>query len=315
MKINITYYRKWFHNSKVKLFSLLSALFLWFFVVTDNNFEHTLSVHLRLSNKPEGWILTHPLPSKVRVRFRGSGKELLTFSHFYRDKRIELDLHQNKKPRKLRINLDMLKGVPTGMGITPLQIVEPESVMVQLDQSASKRVPIYSGINLVPADGFIQVGDIILEPDSIDIMGPKSFVDAISEISTEQKEYRGLLKKIRDKVSLVPPEWETLHYSLNSVRFKADIQRIGERVITDIPVEVTHVPRGVNVTVVPSTLSITLQGGVNVLANTKRGDIKATIDYPSRRDRGRRLKAIINLPENIFFRNVKPQYFELIIER
>lgn len=314
MKINLFQHRRWLQNYKVKLFSLLSAFFLWVFVVTDNRFDHTLSIPLRLINKPKGWILTQPIPSRVKVRFRGLGKDLFGF-HF-RDKRIELDLHQIRRTAKLPITVEMIKGIPVGMTIVPVRIVEPDSITIQLDRFAEKKVSIRPDFTLVPFDGYIQIGDIVFEPDSIIVRGPESLVNTIDEVSTERKEYRNLLKEIRGKVHLTLPPWETLHYSLNTVRFRVDIQRIGERMITEIPVEVTHVPRGVKVTVVPSTLSLKVQGGVNVLSKLKKEEIVATIDFGSRyRYRGKRLPATIQLPRDVNFSDVKPQFFELIVER
>jgi len=314
MRISFYRHHKWFQNYKVKLFSFLSAIFLWVFVVTDNRFDHTMSIPLRLTNKPKGWILTQPIPSEVRVRFRGSGKDLLSF-HF-RDKRIELDLYGIRKSARLSLAVDMIKGIPVGMDIIPFRIFGPDSVTIQLDRFGEKNVPVRPDLTFVPLDGYTHVGDVILEPDSVVVLGPESLVNRIAEVSTEKKEYTNLLKEIRGKVSLVPPSWETLQYSLNSVRFRVDVQRIGERMISEIPITVTRIPRGVKVTVVPSTLSLKLQGGVNVLSKLKKEEVIAAIDFRSRyRYRGKRIPATIHLSRGISFSDVKPQFFELIVER
>ena len=307
-------HKKWFINLKVKLFSLLSALFLWFFVVTDNYFDHKMGVSLHLVNQPNDWILTRPIPSKVDVLFRGRGKDLLSFA--YRDRRIEIDLSEVQTERTFPLDIDMIKGVPQGMDIKPLQIVGIDTITVYLDRYASKKVPISPDITLVPLDGYMQIGDIQLVPDSVVVSGPRSLVNAISHVSTIKETYQNLLKEISSKLQLLPPEWASVEYSLNHVRFKADIQRIGERFMAEIPVEVTNIRNGVKVTVVPSTLSLKLQGGVNILAKLKREEIIATIDYRRRiRYTGRRIPANIQVPEGITFSDVKPPSFELLVER
>jgi len=314
MKMIFRKYPKWFLHYKVKLFSLLCAFFLWFYVVTDNTFDHTLSIPLRIKNKPEGWILKQSVPSKVRVEFKGVGKDLISLG--YRDKRIELDLHQMQGVEILPITTDMIMGIPENGTITPIRIVEPDSIEVSLDRFATKKIPLRSDITLIPMDGYMQVGDIALEPDSVLLSGPESLVRDIDAISTEGEEYRSVIKKIEGKVALKSPAWKTLHYSINAVRFKADIQRIGERIITDIPVRVTNVPPEMKVTLVPSTLSLKLQGGVNVLSKLKKEEIAATIDFNSRlRYKENKIPATIALPSDISFSDVKPQFFEIIIER
>jgi YbbR domain-containing protein len=314
MRGNFFYSHKYFKHYKVKFFSLLSALILWFLVVSDQYYDHTLNVSLRLVNKPEGMILKQPVPYKVKVRFRGSGKNLLSLR--YRNKYIDLDLEKVKRTAQFPITTDMVKGIPVDMAVTPLWIVEPDSVMISLDRFAEKRVPLLSDITLIPLDGYIQVGDIVLDPDSVVVRGPESFVRTVSEIYTEQKVYRNVIKEIHGRVDLVPIQWEMVSYSLNTVQFRADIQRIGERVIKEIPIQVTHVPNGMKVTVVPSTLSLQIQGGVSILSKIEKKDIAAVIDYRSRyRYRKKRIPATIQVPKDISFSDVKPQFFELIIER
>ncbi len=314
MNIKPYFHQRWFYNSKTKIFSLLTALFLWFYVVTDNQFDHTVNIPLHIVNKPKGWILIRPIPSKVKVLFRGTGKNLLSLT--YRDKFIELNLHQSPRIRQLPITVNMIKGIPAGNTIIPVRVIEPESVTVRLDKFAVKKVPIHPNIKLVTLDGYIQVGNLILQPDSVVVSGPRSLVSAISEIPTEKKEYKNVLKEIHGKISLSPPEEPTLRYSLNSVQFRADIQRIGERVLRDIPIKVTHVPSNMKVSVLPSTLSLKLQGGVKLLSKLKKEDVVATIDFRSRyRYRGKKIPATINLPNGIDFSDVKPQFFELVVER
>jgi len=314
MNDRLYFHQRWFYNSKAKIFSLLTALFLWFYVVTDNQFDHTVDIPLKIVNMPKGWILTHPVPSKVKVLFRGSGKNLLSLT--YRDKFIELNLRQSPRTRRLPITVNMIKGIPSGNTIIPIRVIEPESVTVRLDRFVVRKVPIRPEIQLVTLDGYTQVGSLVLQPDSVIVSGPRSLVSAISEIPTEKREYKNVLKEIQGKISLRPPEVPTLHYSFNSVQFRADVQRIGERVFKDIPIKVTHVPSNLKVSVLPSTLSIKLQGGVKLLARLKKENIVATIDFRSRyRYKGGKIPAMISLPEGINFSDVKPQFFELVVER
>jgi len=314
MNIKPYFHQRWFYNSKAKIFSLLTALFLWFYVVTDNQFDHMVNIPLHVVNKPKGWILIRPIPSKVKVLFRGTGKNLLSLT--YRDKFIELNLHQSPRTKQLPITVNMIKGIPAGNTIIPVRVIEPESVTVRLDKFTVKKVPIHPNIKLVTLDGYIQVGNLILQPDSVVVSGPKSLVNAISEIPTEKKEYKNVLKEIQGKIPLSLPEEPTLRYSLNSVQFRADIQRIGERVLRDIPIKVTHVSSNMKVSALPSTLSLKLQGGVKLLSKLKKEDVAATIDFRSRyRYRGKKIPATINLPNGIDFSDVKPQFFELVVER
>ena len=151
--------------ASIGILSLLCALILWCYVVTDNRFTHTVNVPLHLINQSTDRILSEPIPSKVKVLFQGSGRDLLNMS--FREKRIELDLHQITRYKIFPITVDMIKGIPTGMDVSPERIIDPDSVTVMLDRFAEKKVPLLSDIALRPADGYIQVGDMILDPENV----------------------------------------------------------------------------------------------------------------------------------------------------
>ena len=307
-------YNKWLLHYKVKLFSLLSAFVLWFFIVTDHHYNHVLSVSLHLMNQQAGFILKEPVPSRVKVLFRGSGKALLAL--MFRDIRINIDLHQATRLEEFAITVDMIKGIPLGMDVAPQRIIEPDSVTVHLDRFVEKKVNIQPDITLIPSDGYIHVGDIILNPDSVFVSGPETIVDTVSEIRTVHREFKNVIKKIDGKVPLVLLDWETVDYTIDNVRFEADIQRIGERIINEVPVNVVRVPQGIRVIVVPSTFTLKVQGGVNVLAKLKKEDIVATIDFRRRYlYRGKHIPAMIDVPEGITFSDARPKNFELIVER
>lgn len=304
----------WFSNYKVKLFSILGALLIWFYVVTDNYFEVTVRVPLQLVNFPQGYILANEIPSHIKVLFRGSGKSLFNF--YYHEKSIELDLHQIRQSAIFRLNIGMINGISPGVNIAPLRIVYPDSVLVKLDKYAIKQVAVHSNLKMKPMDGYTMIGDIQLKPDSVFISGPEMLVSKIEFVETVTKTYDRLLKPLKGNVTLIRSENKILQYTMDDVQFTADIQRIGERFISGIPIQVLNAPSNVDMSVIPSTLSLKLQGGVSLLAGLGKQDIVASIDYRSRsRYRGEGIPANIKLPPDITFSDVHPKFFELRVNR
>ncbi len=314
MGFTIHSFRKWFKSHKVHFFSILCALFLWYFIIVDNVLEQVVSIPLQLDNQPEGWILTEGIPSHVRVRLRGKGKHLLSL--YFRSRSIKIDLNNEKVDTYFPITLEAVqRGLPEGLSLLPLEVIEPESVMVKLDRFEERRVPVQCELVIVPLSGYTQVGDIEYEPDTTVVSGPASLVEQISAVTTVPRTYRNVLKKLEGEIPLIEPAWKTVRYHEEKIRFSAGIQRIGERIMTEIPVQVVNLPANIkNVRIIPSTLSLTLQGGVNILSQLRKEDIQVTIDYSSRRQ-GQQYRAAIIVPRDVMFTQVKPQFFEVILER
>ncbi|MFO7890638.1 MAG: hypothetical protein R6V04_09895 [bacterium] len=305
---------KFFKNFKVKFFSFLCALFLWFYIVSGNIFEHSFDVPVRIKNKPEGWVVAKEIPSKVKAKFKGKGKHFLSFQ--YDEKFIELDLKGKTQTIRFNIQPDMIRGINNDLEIQPLEDIHPDTIIVQLDRFMRKKVPIQSKLEIKELNGYTQVGDVQFDVDSITISGPRLKVNQINNVYTEYVEYNRVVKDLSGKVKIEPSKFSTVHYSLNTVHFKVDIQRIGEIVFNRIPVKLINVPKDIEVKAIPSTLSLKLQGGVDLLNSIEKEDILAHIDFSTRfRYQLDKIPATILVPDDINFTDVKPQYFELVVER
>lgn len=306
--------RKWFQNIKVKLFSALSAMLIWFFVVTDNYYEYTVDIPIYLNNRPPGWILTESIQDKAKVKFRGTGKSLLSLA--YSNKRIVLDLQGESRTRTFHLNIGMIKGIRVNESLVPLRVLSPDSINIRLDRYAEGKFPIVSQLTMKPSDGYTQVGTVFFQPDSIIVGGPAVLIRNLQSVRTIEREVAHLIKPLTDDIILEPPSVSTISYEKDKVEFSVDVQRIGEKVIDRIPIQLVNVPIGITVNVVPSTMSVTLQGGVDLLSSIDADQISATIDYEHRDRYGdQKMPATIKLPPGINFSNVKPQFFELIIHR
>jgi YbbR domain-containing protein len=312
MKLTAFLYRLFIHQYKIKLFCLISALFFWFYISLDSQFEYTANVPLRVINPPEGWMLLEPLPPSVNVLFRGTGRSFVSFR--FRERILEVEMRNTRNNVRVPLTADMIKNLPPGVRV--VSILSPEQVTARWDRLAEKRVPVLSRIDMTPADGYTLVGDVRIEPDSIVITGPQSIIDSISTVQTVRRRFEGLIKEIEDKV---PIEYgvsdKLLRFSVRAVRFQADVQRIGERWMKGIPVNLVNVPEKTRAEVIPGTLSLKIQGGADLLAQLQPEDIVATVDFSDFRHRsGKRLAALIRIPRDVSFSDVEPRYFELTVK-
>jgi len=298
-------------NIKVKIFSLLCALFLWFYVTRVNQVENTFQIPLRIVNQPEDKILIQPLPEKVPVIYRGSSGAL---SPVLNDHHFQIDLAKYPKDTEIDLTLDMIETNQSKLSVIPIRIEWDQPVVIEYDQYVMKEVPVVSKIEFRPKQGYTQVGDVILNPDSVILKGSAREVNRIHAVYTDS-DILNVFRPVKGTVNLIDSTSSLVSMSEEKVRYYVDVQGIGDRIFTEVPVRVINVPAGLKVTSVPSTLSIHLQGGVEVLKEVHKEDIIATINYRSRYRYGRRIPAMIHVPSNISFTDVNPRVFELLVER
>jgi YbbR domain-containing protein len=314
MKIKNNLRRFLAENIRVKLFSLFCAAFLWCYVVIENSYEYIVPIPVRAVRQAEGWIFSEPLPRSVPVRFRGPGRMLLNL--LFRERYLEIDLNNRTDEFTITLSLSMLRGIPPNSDLIPVRMLGPDQLRIHLDQFMHKEIPVTPSLTIIPVDGFIQVGPIRIQPDSVSVSGPRTLIRNLHSISTQSKLLKNVLKKVEGKIDLEIAGVPRISFSTDQVRFAADIQMLHEEWLQDIPVHVIHAPADVQVQAIPSTLSLRIQGGVELIKRLKKEEVWAVIDFQNRHrysDEG--IPASIDVPEGITFTEVKPKFFGLLIER
>jgi len=304
-----------FENLRVKLLVGALATLFWFAVVTENFYEYDVDLPIVAMNMPDGKTLASDLPETARVRFEGKGRALLSLL-FSREARVMLDLSNMRRRYAVVMHPRMVNTRRSGLELTPLQILDPDTVWVQFANSLEKPVRVSSAIKIATIPGYTVVGPIHFTPDSIMISGPEEIVRRIDSVATEPKEFANIQQRLAARLRLQPfPKSQRIEFSTAAVEFAADVQKLIEVTLQEIPVQVRNAPAHVRVTAVPSTLSLTVEGGEKLLLDLKRENIVAYIDYARIREAtAAGYPAYIRTPEGVRYRDVKPILFKLIIE-
>ena len=89
-----------------------------------------------------------------------------------------------------------------------------------------------------------------------------------------------------------------------------------EKRISRVPVSIINLPPGMRAIVIPSHLSLTVDGGVNRVGPLSDKDITAFIDYAKHQhSKEQDFPAYIKPIPDIRFRDVEPQRFKIVLER
>lgn len=305
-------FRQFLKNYKIKIILFFIATLVWFHAVTEIHYEYALWIPIEPVNIEAGKVIENKIPPKVLVKFGGKGKSLI----YLRTKDVKLVLDLSNAGQHVNVALKKENVKIGGLPVEVLEIIKPTSLEVILGKLEAKFVPVVSNISVEPMDGYTLVGGIKLQPDSVVVEGPQRLVGKINEIQTEKKQYKGVKRDIAGEIKLVSFSDERITVTKRKVNFFADIQKLYEKKITDIPVKVINVPSRVKVTVVPSSLDLTVQGGIDLVTGLTKDDILAYIDYRrSRSTNGESYLATIVTPKEIRFTEVFPKSFKLIIER
>ena len=263
------------------------AVLVWFFSMSDRQFERAVQLPIKVRNIPEGKTLGQEVPPTATLRYRGSGPaltKLYILQPFYADS-LPIDLVRVRKrhvfylDEYFRINPLRMPSSPIWKGLTFIGVDQPDSIIIELDDYVQKRVPIVPRARMDVRSGYIQVERLVVNPDSVLIEGPAQAVAAVDRIVTQRWDFKDVSERIDKTLDLVNPDDPMVGLIRRTARIQANIQIIDEHRLEDIPVEIINVPDYLDVIVSPSTVSLTISGGVDYIAGLDSMAVRVFVNY------------------------------------
>lgn len=244
-----------FEHLGLKLLSISLALLLWGLVAGQREAERSLRVPLEYRNIPENLEMIGEPASVVDVRVRGTtGALAMTRST---DVVAVLDLGAARTGRRLFHLLPGDISVPTGVNV--LQ-VSPSTISLTFEASAARQVPIVPDIDDEPAPGYV-VGRVIAEPPTVEIIGPTSAVQLVTEATTEPVSIRGATQDVRDTVTVGLTNSAARLRNPRTAAVMVEIMPAPvELVLEGVTVELRNLRDGLRSTGTPSTVAVRVRG-------------------------------------------------------
>lgn len=299
-------------NLKYKITVFLLAILVWFFVKTEDNYRYSMNVPLKVVNLGSDRIITNDVPRKVNVTFWGKGRSIFTLK-LRRDITYVLDAAKVEDSTRIALdknNILMLRKNE----LEVLNVVAPKFVEVKVEHLMPKKVPVTSQCEIQTIPGYTVIGEVKLLPDSVEIIGPNKELRTIHSIFTEKKIFKKIKNDFKKDVKLIFPKQKYITLNTQKVLMTGDIQKLMEKPFLEVPVKVINYPSDDNVIVLPSTLSLVLEGGAELLLNITKEDIKAYVDYNKiRQSHEKDHPAYIITPQGTRYRDVKPTRFKIVV--
>jgi len=253
--------------------SIALAVILWFLVAGQQQAERSLRVALEFQNIPESLEMTGEPPSAVDVRVRGAAGTVAQLRSG--DLIVLVDLRSARAGKRLFHLTPAEVTVPHG--VTVLHVL-PSTVSLQFETSVSKRVPVVPSVEGTPAPGFV-IGPVVASPASVDVIGPASIVQQLSQATTEPVSVNGARARVRDNVTIgLPESMARLRLPRDAVVTVEILPAPVERLVSDVPVTVRGTGRGLRARVSPRQVAVTVSGPGNLVRQLSAQSIPAFVD-------------------------------------
>jgi len=302
--------------------SLVLALLLWLFVVSEKEYNLILDLPLEARNLSAQMAHKEEVPSYASIKIRGTGRNLFKsiLLKNYAGFKLVLDLEGISEEYEFNLNEYFEKYprkvvLPLNYNLSFVEVIHPNRVKISLDEYQVKKVPIISNLHITPSPGYVLVGDIKFNPKMIEVAGPKEEIALINHVQT----YHDTIEKISTNFKSRKKVFSTqtlVEYNPTHVEVSLDIQQISEKIIVDIPVIINDIPDKIRVFPSPQTVSLTVIGGLQMIASLKPEEIQVKISFNDWSSSKQFYEPNVDLPQGILdWKDLSPKSLEIAVAR
>lgn len=290
----------------------LFSIVLWGTISLKEEYFTTIKIPIKLIAPADSIAVSDVSVSEVTINLKGQGWQLAKLSL---TKDLNFALRVRNKFGRQSINAKSeLENNPWFSSNFQITEIIPENINLHVEKLRTKYLKIIPRINLGFKEGFSQVDKIILSRDSVKVFGPWSILRNIDSIFTKEYTFNNLDKKIHERIEIDVHSF--MKYNTSFVYATIDIQKIVDKIFTNVLIETIDVPPSYILQPIPNSVDVKLRGGINVLGKMNSEDIKAIIDFRSAFvDTLGFLEPTIQIPPYSTIIEVKPNKIEYIIKQ
>ena len=302
--------------------SLILAILLWIFVVSEKKYNMILDLPIEARNLSAQMAHKEEVPSYASIKIRGTGRDLFKsiLLKNYAGFKLVLDLEGISEEYEFNLNEYFEKYprkvvLPLNYNLSFVEVIHPNRIKISLDEYQVKKVPIISNLYISPSPGYMLVGDIKLKPKMIEIAGPKEEIALINHVDTAYDTISNITNPYKGNIKIFPKK-NLIKYSPIFVEVSLDIQQISERIIADIPVIINDIPEKIRVFPSPQTVSLTVVGGLQRIASLRPDEINVIISFNDWNSQIQFYEPYVELPSGILnWKDISPKNLEIAVAR
>ncbi len=286
------------NNIGVKLMALVVALFIWFHASGQQSIMRVVDIPLKLQNLPDSVRVQSAVPETIEISLTGTKRDVLRV-RMRRNLAVAVDL-SGSAPGRERVNLSPMNVVlPSGFDRRNVRILSPMTLDLTMEALIERRVPITLATSGKISNELVLLdGSISLAPSWVTVRGPKSVIENMRSVSTEPFDLSKVKESVTRPVGVRIPV-QGIVASPSEVSLSIRVSPKSKRMLANLPPTVLLDSEDLVADVVPSTVTLTLEGAASVLDSLSSGDVSVLLNLSGKPASEYRLAPEVILPPGV----------------
>ncbi|MFA6855668.1 MAG: CdaR family protein [Treponema sp.] len=300
-------------NWPAKVICFVMALFLYIFHHVSILDRKTFTVPLSVVADGGMYPMTD-CPDYVRVTVRSTTENIAEALQADITASLDLTTYDEEGVYSVPVSVHL---APKLLLMDPFEVtVKPENVTIRMEEKALRYVPITPALSGEPAHGYI-IKVISVEPETVQIIGPRSAVEKTKQIYTDKintagltdnKSYDVALQNINSLIA-IQSEKQLFHVNLT-----IEAEQL-VRSFADVPVKIMFLSPRLEVKGIVPGISFDLRSTVSLLDGYQLDENAVQVDCSAIKEAGTyELPVQISLPSYFGIENKSADTVKVIIE-
>ncbi len=302
----------WQQNTFILLFFILLASFAWFTQAMSKMYNTEIAIPIEYSNIPNNKVPANPFPSSILLYIRGKGSDILAFRNLPKTPFV-IDCSQYEFNTTL--NFEAYKGkLARQYPNFQIESLYPVLVKLSFENKSVRKLPVSLRNQISTARSF-KLAQIKINPDSVLVSGPASYVDTLSSWPSENIILSQLNSSFSETVPLISPPFDVIEILPKSINYELIIKEYVEKEIK-LKIRLLSPPKKGQVFLYPETVAVRFQAPTDMLKSIDTSFFAATVDYKKINTGSATQTAAIevnSLNPNITISQASPNYAEMIV--
>ena len=305
-------------TKKINIFLLFLALAFGILLLTklSKSYTNTFVFNIDKINIPEEEVIISDSNQVLEITIKTFGFDLLQY-HFSKPKiRIDFSNHIDKTDSAYIWSKNKAFAALHKQFSKKIELVNivPDSLWFPYDVNAVKSVPIKLLSKISYSPGYNLTDNIVLQPDSVKIIGAKAILAKIDKIETDTVILSNIKQDISKFTNLNFEGLDTdLKFSVNKVGFEAKVEKYTEGTLP-ITVQIINVPIDVKLKHFPKKVNVSYYTSLANFNTIEAKDFRVICDY-SKLVKGQTylVPEVDKKPEFVRHFKIKQEFIEFII--
>lgn len=255
------------------------AVLLWLLTKYSQDTIATVQVDINYVNIPNEFILSNRSPKHIEVKILANGFKLFTYA--LKDAKLTIDLERFLATDNTMIKLEeqeVIGLIKNQWENANIDNITAESMLVFLDRSISKRIPVILDATILFKEGYRTINGVKITPDSIVVNGPSEVIKNIDSVFTKHISLKNLDASFVQEIALVKPDFPNIYYKPDAIRFEVDAEEFSQKSLI-LPVALINVPEGLNVKIIPESITINFEVSINDFNKVNASNFRVVCDF------------------------------------